>query len=123
MGGYFFGRMFKGPKLCPKISPNKTWSGFLGGVLFGTAGISILKSKDAKKVYTHCTAAVLRGKDAVMNEAAALKENCQDIYADASDINEKRYAEEDRKKLEAARELVRQYEEKVNANEAAPAEG
>ena len=26
---------------------------FAGGVLFGTAGIRILSSRDAKKVYTH----------------------------------------------------------------------
>ena len=36
---------------------------FAGGVLFGTAGIKILSSKDAKKAYTHTTAAVLRAKD------------------------------------------------------------
>ena len=30
---------------------------FAAGVLFGTAGIKILGSKDAKKVYTNCTAA------------------------------------------------------------------
>ena len=38
-GGLLFGSTLKGPKLAPKISPNKTWSGFLGGVgasaLFG----------------------------------------------------------------------------------------
>ena len=34
---------------------------FAAGVLFGTAGIKILTSKDAKNVYTKCTAAVLRG--------------------------------------------------------------
>ena len=33
---------------------------FAGGTLFGTAGIKILSGKDAKKVYTGCTAAVLR---------------------------------------------------------------
>ena len=33
---------------------------FLGGVLFGTAGIKILSSKDAKKAYVQCTAAALR---------------------------------------------------------------
>ena len=38
---------------------------FAGGVLFGTAGIKLLSSRDAKKVYTHCTAAVLRAKDAI----------------------------------------------------------
>ncbi|MCR5086606.1 MAG: DUF6110 family protein, partial [Lachnospiraceae bacterium] len=38
---------------------------FLGGTLFGTAGIKLLSCKTAKKVYTHITAAVLRGKDVV----------------------------------------------------------
>ena len=37
---------------------------FAAGVLFGTAGIKILSSKDAKKLYTNCTAAVLRAKAA-----------------------------------------------------------
>ena len=36
---------------------------FLGGVLFGTAGVKVLSSKDAKKVYTHVTAAALRAKE------------------------------------------------------------
>ena len=42
---------------------------FAGGVLFGTAGVKILASDDAKKVYTNCTAAVLRAKDCVMKTA------------------------------------------------------
>ena len=32
-GGYVFGRILGGPKLAVTISPNKTWSGFLGGTL------------------------------------------------------------------------------------------
>jgi len=36
-GAYFMGRMLKGPKLAPKISPNKTWSGFFGGILWAVA--------------------------------------------------------------------------------------
>ena len=35
---------------------------FGAGVLFGTAGVSILSSKDAKKCYTKVTAAALRAK-------------------------------------------------------------
>lgn len=37
VGGYFFGRILGGPKILPKISPKKTWSGTLGGWLL--AGI------------------------------------------------------------------------------------
>lgn len=32
------GTLFKGPKLCPKVSPNKTISGAIGGLLFGALG-------------------------------------------------------------------------------------
>jgi len=33
---YFVGNAFKGKKLCPKVSPNKTWSGTLGGIVLAT---------------------------------------------------------------------------------------
>lgn len=39
VGGYVVGCNLKGPKLAPKISPNKTWSGLIGGMLF-SVGIS-----------------------------------------------------------------------------------
>lgn len=68
---------------------------FVGGALFGSAGIKLLSSKDAKKAYTHVTAAVLRVKDSVMETATTLQENCEDILADAKSINEARAAEED----------------------------
>jgi phosphatidate cytidylyltransferase len=35
---YFTGRALGGPKLMPRVSPNKTWSGAIGGTLAGTAG-------------------------------------------------------------------------------------
>ncbi len=66
---------------------------FFGGVLFGTAGIKILSSKDAKKAYTHTTAAVLRAKESVMTTATTIRENAEDVLADAKEINEKREAE------------------------------
>lgn len=68
---------------------------FAGGVLFGTAGIRILSSKDAKKVYTHTTAAVLRAKESVMTTVTKVKENADDILADAKEINDKRIDNED----------------------------
>ena len=66
---------------------------FAAGTLFGSAGFKLLSSKDAKKVYTHATAAVLRAKDCVMETVTRTRENCSDIYADAKDINETRYTE------------------------------
>lgn len=33
IAAYFVGRAFGGPKLCPPISPKKTWSGAIGGTL------------------------------------------------------------------------------------------
>ena len=60
---------------------------FLGGVLFGTAAVKVLSSKDAKKAYTHCTAAALRAKDSVMKTVTKVQENAGDIYAEAKQIN------------------------------------
>lgn len=36
IAAYFTGRALGGPKLAPRISPAKTWSGFLGGLAAGT---------------------------------------------------------------------------------------
>ncbi len=66
---------------------------FAGGLLFGTAGVKVLSSKDAKKVYTHTTAAALRAKETVMTTVTNVRENCGDILADAKEINEQRAAE------------------------------
>ena len=83
---------------------------FAAGVLFGTAGIKMLSSKDAKKVYTHTTAAVLRAKGSVMETVTTVRENAEDIYADAKAINEQRAEEaaaavvEDTSKEEASAE-------------------
>lgn len=68
---------------------------FAGGVLFGTAGVKVLSSKDAKKVYTNCTAAVLRAKECAMKTATTVQENAEDILAEAKQINEERAAEEE----------------------------
>ena len=79
-------------KCLKKIDKAKTGI-FAAGVLFGTAGIKILSSKDAKKLYTNCTAAVLRAKECVMKTATTIQENAEDIYAEAQQINEERAAQ------------------------------
>ena len=66
---------------------------FVGGTLFGSYGFKLLGSKDARKVYTHTTAAVLRCKDQVMRDVDSVQENCSDILADAKAINEAKAAE------------------------------
>ena len=63
---------------------------FAAGVLFGTAGIKLLGSKDAKKVYAHTTAAALRAKEGVMKTVTAVREGAEDVYAEAKTINERR---------------------------------
>lgn len=78
---------------CFKCLDLKKTGIFAAGVLFGTAGIKILSSKDAKKVYTNCTAAVLRAKECVMKTANTIQENAEDIYEEAKIINQERAAE------------------------------
>lgn len=66
---------------------------FAGGVLFGTAGLKILGSRDARKAYAHVIAAGLRAKDALLTSVTSVREHVSDIYASAKDINEKREAD------------------------------
>lgn len=68
---------------------------FAGGALFGSAGVKLMSSKDAKKAYTHTTAAVLRMKESVMGTVTTIQENAADILASAKDINEVRAAQAD----------------------------
>ncbi len=63
---------------------------FAAGTLFGTAGIKVLGSKDAKKAYAQTTAAVLRAKDSVMTTVTGVRESADDIYEEAKVINNQR---------------------------------
>ena len=66
---------------------------FVGGMLASTVGVKILSSKTAKKVYTQTTAAALRCKDGIMEGVTKVREGCDDILADAKEINEEKAAE------------------------------
>ena len=91
---------------------------FASGTLFGTAGIKVLASDDAKKVYTNCTAAVLRAKECVLKTAATIQENAEDVYAEAQQINEDRAAKEEQEYAEAvAAEEAEEAEEAAEADE------
>ena len=84
---------------------------FAAGTLFGTAGIKVLSSRDAKKVYANCTAAVLRAKDCVMDTVTTVQENAGDIYAEAQQINEDRAAAEEAFEDTAEEETFKETEE------------
>lgn len=73
---------------------------FIGGALFGSAGVKLLTSKDAKKAYTHIAAAGLRMKDCVMETVTSVQENASDIVASARDINAARAEKEAENQIE-----------------------
>ena len=67
---------------------------FVYGALFGSAGLKLLASKDARKVYTQLTAAGLRCKKELMRNVDEVQAACSDILADAKQINAEREAAE-----------------------------
>ena len=95
---------------------------FASGVLFGTAGVKVLGSKDAKKFYINCLAAGLRAKDCVMTTATNIQENAEDIYAEAVEINEERAAKKECFEDEADDDDFEEVENEADAEAAADAE-
>ncbi|MBR2765275.1 MAG: hypothetical protein IKE03_04770 [Blautia sp.] len=83
-----------------------------GGFLLGSYGVKLLGSRDAKKAYTHCTAAVLRMKDEVVKDFTTLKENAEDIAAEAKDLNEQRQREYEAQMIEDAKAILADAEAK-----------
>ena len=75
---------------------------FLYGTLFGAAGLKLLASKDARKVYAQLTAAGLRCKDEVMRNVDEVQAACADILADANQINAEREAADEAAFIEDA---------------------
>ncbi len=41
IGAYFAGRTFGGPKIAPRISPSKTWSGLAGGIIGASMAVAL----------------------------------------------------------------------------------
>ena len=66
--------------------------------------VKLLSSKDAKKVYTQTTAAVLRMKDSTMETVSKVQEQASDILEDAKAINEARAVEAEAAVIEDAAE-------------------
>lgn len=66
---------------------------FAAGLALGTAGLKILTSKDAQKVYANVVAAGLRAKDSIMGTVEKVQANATDVLAEAQEINEARNEE------------------------------
>jgi phosphatidate cytidylyltransferase len=69
-GALFAGNLLKGPKLWPALSPNKTWAGFLGGIVFGALG--------AMAVFAFLHANLLYGT--ILGACAALVGHAGDLF-------------------------------------------
>lgn len=71
IGAYFTGRTLGGPRLAPAISPNKTWSGFAGGMLAaGLCGALFARLLGAEMVVGAGVAAVVTALAAVVGDLA-----------------------------------------------------
>lgn len=75
VGAYFVGSNIGGPKLMPTLSPNKTWSGFFGGLVTGALAGVVWFLIIAKPLWIGAALAIPVGLLAVMGDAleSALK--------------------------------------------------
>lgn len=73
-GAYFSGRALGGPKLAPKISPKKTWSGLLGGMAC-SAWVAILMLPIVPWPESKLHAALLGAGVALLGQAGDLFES------------------------------------------------
>ena len=86
--------------------PESFWDPTDSVILLGSYGLRILTSRDAKKAYTHGTAAVFRMKDEVLKDVSLIRENCGDIAAEAKELNEKRQAMDEAQQIEDAKAIL-----------------
>ena len=83
------------------------------GILIGSYGVKLLKTKEAKKAATVCASAGLRMKDEVMKDIDLARENWSDIVADAKEMNEKKAAEAEAAYIANARAIVEEADRKA----------
>ncbi len=83
---YFVGRAVGGPKLMPRVSPNKTWSGAIGGTLAGVVG-GVLVAKQAG-VEGLIAAAAVAFVLSVASQAGDLAESAIKRQFDAKDASQ-----------------------------------
>jgi phosphatidate cytidylyltransferase len=85
-GAYFAGRAIGGPKLIPRISPNKTWAGLLGGMVSAGIAGGLVASLDP--AMPALTLAALAALVAVVAQAGDFMESAVKRYFGAKDSSQ-----------------------------------
>lgn len=75
---------------------------FLGGLLLGSVGFKALASKDAKRVYAHVIAKGYEVRDSLEASLDSVKQEGEDVLADAKEIYEGRKKEADMESFKRA---------------------
>jgi phosphatidate cytidylyltransferase len=80
---YFSGRTFGGPKLWPAVSPKKTWSGAVGGLIGGVLlGAALLRFADVSLSYQHILLSIVFS---ILTQCGDLYESAMKRRHDAKD--------------------------------------
>lgn len=78
-GAYFAGKNIGGPKMSPKISPNKTWSGLIGGtitaMLISTIYVILIENQNVKIFEDATILFILSGVLALLSQVGDLAES------------------------------------------------
>lgn len=78
-GAYFAGKNIGGPKMSPTISPNKTWSGLIGGtitaMLFGGVYAYFMKEQNIPLFESAIILLILSGLFAILSQIGDLAES------------------------------------------------
>src|SRR4029079_1940351 len=82
---YFVGRSAGGPKLMPRVSPNKTWSGAIGGTLAAVVGGVIVARQFG--IESLSAAAVVAFALSVFSQAGDLAESAIKRHFNAKDAS------------------------------------